>query len=243
MSDNQVHQQEHGYRDGHQLLSSSLKLSRNDQDTVDRLSDMAGPLRPGETFDPYLTAYPLPSRSHYVVARTWQDLSAPRAGCVLTRSILVPMPMWETMVSLDGLLSLLVPFQLGEKAKRMEPISCGRSLPKVQDPRTVELVEAVFLENRQPIVFLEAPEAEAITVRLLTALWPSIRRKFAACSYTLSPRKIEGRHFDLVFAPKTARMRFTGYPARFIGMRSSRPPRHRWSAQHRFKFSNLIPQI
>ena len=241
MSDNPFYQQHHGYRDGHQLLSSNLSLSRNDQDTVDRLSDMAGPLRPGETFDPYLTAYPLPSHSHYVVARTWQDLSAPRAGCVLTRSVLVPMPAWQSMVNLDGLLSLLVPFQIGDKAETKDPISCDRSLPKVKDPRTVELVEAVFLENRQPIVFFEAPEAEAITVRLLTALWPALRRKFAACSYTLSPRKIEGRYFDLVFAPKTARLRFTGYPARFIGMRSSNPPRHRWSgatSSHIFQSDN-----
>ena len=244
MSDNQFYQQDHGYRDGHQLLSSDLRLSRKDQDTVDRLSDMAGPLRPGETFDPYLTAYPLPSHSHYVVARTWQDLSAPRAGCVLTRSILVPMPAWQTMVSLDGLLSLLVPFQLGDKTKIKKPISCDRSLPKVKDPRTVELVEAVFLENRQPIVFFEAPEAEAITVRLLTALWPALRGKFAACSYTLSPRKIEGRYFDLVFAPKTARLRFTGYPARFIGMRSSNPPRHRWSGATSFQiFQSDSPNL
>ena len=48
-------QQLHGYRNGHQLLSSSAKLSKADQDLVDRLSDVAGPLRPGEHFDSYLT--------------------------------------------------------------------------------------------------------------------------------------------------------------------------------------------
>ena len=77
-------QQLHGYRHGHELLSGTLRLPPRDQDLVDRLSDVAGPLGPGERFAPYLTCYPLLSLTHYVVARTWQDLTAPRAGCVRT---------------------------------------------------------------------------------------------------------------------------------------------------------------
>ena len=57
MSQTTVHQQLHGYRSGHQLLSASLVLDPRDQDTVNSLSDLAGGLRPGELFDPYLTAY------------------------------------------------------------------------------------------------------------------------------------------------------------------------------------------
>ncbi|HXO71602.1 MAG TPA: hypothetical protein VN838_21795, partial [Bradyrhizobium sp.] len=108
MAEDRVDEQKHGYRSGHQLLAASIKLSREDQDTVDRLSDMAGPLQPGETFSPYLTSYPLPGGTHYVLARTWQDLAAPRAGCVLTRSLFVPMPMWERLDNLTSLLPHLL---------------------------------------------------------------------------------------------------------------------------------------
>ena len=90
-----ISQQIHGYQGGHGLLRGNVKLSREDQDLVDRLSDIAGPLRPSELFEPYLTTYPLPSDQYYVVARTWQDLDAPRAGCVLTSSMFVPMGVWE----------------------------------------------------------------------------------------------------------------------------------------------------
>jgi len=100
-------QQLHGYRNGHQLLSSSAKLSKADQDLVDRLSDVAGPLRPGEHFDSYLTCYPLPSGSYYVIARTWQDLDAPRAGCVRTRSYFIPVPDWTTNVDILALVKSL----------------------------------------------------------------------------------------------------------------------------------------
>jgi hypothetical protein len=230
MIEDTVEQQEHGYRSGHQLLSASLKLPRDDQDAVDRLSDMAGSLRPGETFSSYLTAYPLPSRSHYVVARTWQDLSAPRAGCVLTRSLLVRMAMWEAIEQPERLLPLLIPVEPGGKAGTVVLPLKSQPLPIVQDPRTVELVEAMFLESRQPIVVFEAPEAEVMTVRILTALWPGLRRNFAACGFALAPRKINGHDFDLLFAPKSARTRFADWPGRRIDVTGLKEPRHHWSA-------------
>ncbi len=89
-----VEQQLHGYRAGHQLLATSTILSRDDQDLIDRLSDLSGPLAPSQEFEPYVTTYPLPSGAYYVVASTWQDKLATRAGCVLTRSLLVPAEYW-----------------------------------------------------------------------------------------------------------------------------------------------------
>src|SRR5580658_491580 len=100
-------QQLHGYKHGHELLSTSVRLSKHDQELIDRLSDVAGPLRPGELFKPYVTCYPLPSGSHYVVARTWQDLEAPRAGCVRTRSGLITLSEWIRGIDLVGVVDVL----------------------------------------------------------------------------------------------------------------------------------------
>ncbi|MFB2015660.1 hypothetical protein ACEZAT_05250, partial [Shigella flexneri] len=97
----------HGYRKGHQLLASSILLSKEDQAIVDRLSDVAGPLRPKEQFEPYLTAYPLPSGTYYVIARTWQDHSVPRAGCVRTKSLLINSNVWANRLPLSAILELL----------------------------------------------------------------------------------------------------------------------------------------
>ena len=104
------------------MIAASRRLPRPDQDLVDRLSDMAGQLRPSETFRPYLTAYPLPSGSDYVVARTWQDLDGPRSGCVRTRSLLVPMEQWLVTDGIGVLLPMMSPVRFDEKPSALAPV-------------------------------------------------------------------------------------------------------------------------
>ena len=241
-----VHQQIHGYRKGHQLLSSSMGLSPKDQDTIDRLSDMAGPLRPGEVFEPYLTAYPLPGGSHYVVGRTFQDLTAVRSGCVVTRSVLISLADWAELDSVEGILSILVAPGREEEAKDCEVSVKGAPPAKVKDPRVLDLVEAVFFEEPQPVVYFEAVEADAIASCLLVSLWPSLRCKFAVCTYTLGPRRIGETYFDLVFAPVTARARFLDFPQRRIGAGVPRfkEPKSRWSRPTAFHiFGSERPSV
>src|SRR5580693_436936 len=102
-----VERQVHGYRQGHQLLAASEILSKADQTLVDRLSDVAGPLRPKEKFEPYLSAYPLPSGECYVLARTWQDSVVARAGCVRTLSLIISANDWALAGSPAAFLDLL----------------------------------------------------------------------------------------------------------------------------------------
>ena len=241
-----VHQQIHGYRKGHQLLSSSVSLGPNDQDTVDRLSDMAGPLRPGQVFEPYLTAYPLPGGSHYVVGRTFQDLTAARSGCVVTRSLLISLADWAELESVEEILSILLVPDPKEEAKERDVSLAGAPPATVGDPRVVELVEAIFFEERLPVVYFEATEAEAIASRLLVSLWPSLRCNFSICTYTLGPRRIGERYFDLVFAPVIARSRFADVPQRRIGARVSgfKAPKSRWSQPTAFHiFRSDVPSL
>lgn len=224
-----VDQQLHGYRQGHQLLSGSIKLPKPDQDLLDRLSDVAGPLRPGDQFDPYLTLYPLPSGSHYVLAKTWQDFDAPRAGCVRTRSLILPMDEWVAGVDVVDLVKELSVDGPAIPAKRVYAEKTPHLLPQVDVSQVVELVEALFLEDRKPIVVFDSSDPEGIVLRLVAAVWPSFRRSFAASTFSLSPRSLGARSFDLVFAPKNARSRFSDWPGRRIDARISSGARHRWS--------------
>jgi len=237
-------QQLHGYRQGHQLLSASVKLGRADQALVDRLSDVAGPLRPGEKFPPYLSLYPLPSMMYYVVARTWQDLEASRAGCVSTRSIFVPMQTWERGVCLQACVALLD--SLGPKAVA-EPLqlpTTGVGIEMVQEASAPELVEAIFLEDRQPIAVFGSTAAEAIACRLLIAVWPVLRRELAISTFALSPRTLGGRSFDIVFSPKDARSRFGEWSGRKIDATRSSSPRHRWSMSITQQlFQSAVPSL
>lgn len=229
-----VHRQQHGYRNGHQLLTGSVKLSRADQDLVDRLSDISGPLKPGQQFEPYVTGYSLPSGTYYVLAKTWQDREAPRAGCVLTQSIFLSSDHWSSPDGVRDAFALIS--RLSPHADALNGNSnidhVSAPVPAVSDDRLPALVEALFLEERQPIVVFDVRSAENIVERLLMSLWPAARRNFAICTYALGPRKTGGREFDLVFAPNDARSRFAEWKGRRIEPGpSSSTARHRWTAQ------------
>ena len=205
-----VQQQVHGYRQGHELLSASVALEERDQDAVNRLSDLAGSLRPGQSFGPYLTGYPLPSEKYYVVARTFQDRLAVRSGCVRTNSALIPMVGWETLESVDHLLEELVCPDGTTIAAEWELRCTGRSAPAVVGEGSMpDLVDAIF-RNARPVVFFDCARPDAVAARLMLALWPAARRRFAVCTFALAPRRLEGRFFDLVFAPRDSRSRFAG---------------------------------
>lgn len=209
-----------------------MLLSKAEQSVVNQLSDVTGPLRPRERFEPYLTAYPLPSGKRFVLARTWQDLTVTRAGCVRTLSLVIPMDEWAEADSLAAYLDQL----------RLDRLPDARDATQVvvQDPGTAplppvppfngsELLEALFLEDARPIVMLDALEPELVATRLLTALWPSLRRRFAVSTFVRSPRKVGGRDFNLVFAPKDARSRFADWNGRRVDGRSMQDGRHRWT--------------
>jgi hypothetical protein len=243
-----IEQQCHGYKGGHQLLGTSVKLTREDQDTIDRLSDVSGSLRPDEKFEPYITSYPVPSGDYYVIAKTWQDLEARRAGCVLTRSFLIRLVDW---VSLGDVQSLIQRFRAVDRGNleaetfTITSTSC-RAMPPVEVSQTIELVEALFLEERQPVVVFGAIQAELIITRLLTALWPGIKRLFSTCSFALGPRTVSGRPFDLVFSPKELRSKFAKWEGRRIDGSGERDRvvRHRWSvATARLIFEDATPAL
>lgn len=242
-----VQVQIHGYRKGHQLLASSVILPKGDQTVVDRLSDVAGPLRPRERFEPYLSAYPLPSGNRFVVARTWQDFTVPRAGCVITKSVLIDAQLWSVEAPLLSILQLLDPNVLPDETQAQQVELTAQSdtrLPSVHDFSGSELLEVLFLEDAKPVVVFDAPDPELIALRLLTSLWPDIRRKFSLSTFALSPRKISGRDLDLVFAPSNAKAKFSDWSGRRVDGRLPPNNRHRWTGTIvRRVFKDELPRL
>lgn len=227
-----VERQVHGYRQGHQLLAASMLLPKTEQSVVNQLSDVAGPLGPRERFEPYLTAYPLPSGKRFVLARTWQDLTVARAGCVRTLSLVIPIDEWVEADCLSGYLNQLWLDRLPDVRDATQVVvrdTGTEPLPPAPPFNGSELVEALFLEDARPVVMLDALEPELVATRLLTALWPSLRGRFAVSTFARSPRKLGGRDFDLVFAPKDARSRFADWNGRRVDGRSVQEGRHRWT--------------
>ena len=71
-----VEQTLHGYKDGHRLLASSVKLDAASARSMLVLSDMLTPvLRTRE--QSYVSGYPLRPLGKYVIARTWLATELP----------------------------------------------------------------------------------------------------------------------------------------------------------------------
>lgn len=225
-----VDQQWHGYKRGHQLLATTVELAARDQDLIDKLSDASGSPRPGETFAPYLTIYPLPSGRFHVVARTWQDLDATRSGTVFTRSLLIPSEDWSNGPSIHAFFDALASRDI--TTERAHILVGDRPWESIYNPNLAPLVEALFLERATAVAAFGFKQTDEICGRLLQSLWPARRLAMAVCTYALSPRSLPDRDFDLVFAPESARSRFTKWGGRkVVASNDVTLHRHEWTGQ------------
>jgi hypothetical protein len=214
-----AHQLLHGYRSGHGQIAASIKLSGRDSELITRLSDLSGSLSSGLQIEPYLTVYPLPGRQFFAIARTWPDLEAPRAGCVLTHTLLIPTETWASLPdvrSLDGLFrnphanpdySFADPIDLSTRSSGAPPKDLKLDLPRARS-----LVSRYFGHGLRPIVWFNASEPEEYLWRLLEHLWPKLRSSFSSCTFSLQQRVLHDRPFDLLFAPSIVYARFTKLP-------------------------------
>jgi hypothetical protein len=210
-----IHQLVHGYEHGHRTLAGSTELSRDEMDLVTRLSDLSGSMIPGQPIEPYVSLYPLPSKTYYAVAKTWEDRSAPRAGCVLTHTLLVPAAAWANspnLASIAALHRLPQRSDLQDFTATLSTKAAGR-LDTIEDIGRDVFIGKFFGEGIRPLVWFGLKKAERYAWRIAAALWPALRSGFACCSLALQPRTLDERPFDLTFAPASARSRFAEFGA------------------------------
>lgn len=84
-----IHQSLHGYDNGHNLLSSSILLSHEDEDRMKLLSDWSEYDGGVDGDTSYITAYPLNHSGLYVIAKSWYAEEMKRPGCVWTHSLIL----------------------------------------------------------------------------------------------------------------------------------------------------------
>ncbi|WP_294642963.1 hypothetical protein [uncultured Aureimonas sp.] len=203
-----VEQTLHGYSGGHRLLTGSVQLPDAAARAMLLLSDASG----GRSPDPrhgYLTGYPLPRTSTYVLARTWAAPEMSRPGCVWTHSLLIG---FADLATLSGAGRLLELFRRPGASFSGYDRRLPLGLTVAETPASTGREDAGALLNAlylQPTCRVEMrSEDPASDEELLLAVWlqqwPRLRRSFRFCTSTGADRSSEGAPFDVQIAPGDA---------------------------------------
>jgi hypothetical protein len=210
-----LHQTVHGYRSGHELLQTSVRLAPDVQRTLLVQSDLSGP-RLAAGFEEYASGYPLEAVGSYVLARTWYAPEMERPGCVWTHSLLI---------QFADLARLPAPSRLKGLFRRpLREKAYGRSqLPELvlsavgggEQPHPFSLdvatgaLEALYgAAGSTAVLFAENSALfESLVMAIWSQQWPRLRRGFRFCSGALAAREQDGNAFDLLVAPLVLRSR------------------------------------
>ena len=208
----------HGYRNGHELLATSVSLSRDGQRALLELSDLSGPAARTRGFESYISGYPLPGERLYAFARTWLAAGGTRPGSVWTHTLLLT----PEQVALEGVANLARWFrrplgperasdyetQLEINGRDIAGSPLEPALPRVTEDSipTAEIFEVVYHNDSSnlPIILsaTSSSEYEEVLLHVWALQWPELRERFSFCTGALSFRHVAGRPFDLQVVPR-----------------------------------------
>lgn len=213
-----VHQLVHGYQKGHSLLASSCSLPKSALEIVAEQSDLSGPLPSGVSIPPYLTAYPVTGAGFYAIGRTWPDIDAPRSGCVITHTLLIPVEAWGAAANPEAYLTLhkcpdkksLDDFKRDLNLPRINAESAG--LGWLTPMEAEEFAGKVFADGLRSVIWFDCEAPDQLVMSLAGLLWPSLRASLYAHTFSLHSQAKVRSDLQLHFAPRSAQSYFSRVP-------------------------------
>lgn len=215
MSTLRANQALHGYRDGHRLLQSSIKLSPEGQSLLLANSDATGPAVQ-QGFESYLSGFGLPIDKVYVFARTWFAHDMERPGCVWTHSLMID---WDALRDIEDCSTILQAFRRPVRALRTEFADYGvpidlpdhRSAYRGHAPtsQTAAALAALYADDRRPVVLTSdrSDRWDDAVIGIWASQWWTLRRSLTFCTGQLSERP-GTRKVDIQVVPQERRFRW-----------------------------------
>ena len=219
-STNPIHvaQALHGYRNGHELLATSHRLSRDGSRTLLKLSDLSGSAARTRGFESYITGYPVPGEHLYAIARTWLATEGGRPGSVWTHTLLLTPEQLAAIDLVNVTKCFRRPTALEQASGYSRPLKINR-LDMSQHTRGVppfrlaahaaqadEIFEALYGSDSAALAILlpaeSSSEYEQLLLHTWSLQWPELRGRFSFCTGALSARHVAGHPFDLQVVPK-----------------------------------------
>ncbi len=214
-SPNHVAQALHGYRNGHELLASSHRLSRDAARILLELSDLSGPAAKTRGFESYITGYPLAGEHLYAIARTWLATEGDRPGSVWTHTLLLTPEQLATinLMNVDKWFrrptpseyasGYAHPLEINREDMSQRPREVRPSRLAALASRTVDMFEALYGSDSAVLLPAESSsEYEQLLLHTWSLQWPELRGRFSFCTGALSARHVAGHPFDLQVVPK-----------------------------------------
>lgn len=192
-------------RSGH-----ALRLASTRSQIVDELAsrlDLPDTAPPGVNWSPYITGFPYGDR--YVLARTFADPHATRAGMVISHALIAPLDEIVTTANLKSLFDNLI--VTPEPPDTLTTLDIQRSAePPTDAIDLTAATESLVTRGIGPAVKIGIDGFEDLIVALWFHLWPELRANF---SFRLSfgPHDIvDNPPPVLVCTPSTLETRWTG---------------------------------
>lgn len=160
-------------RGGHALRATSCDIAFA-RDLASRL-DLPDTAPPGISWSPYVSGFAFQGR--YVIARTFLDESAPRAGMVFTHALIAPLNEACDWENITGLFShLLKSPQAPDELLGFELLPLSEKKPHA--PELVGAANALVRDGNGPVVRVGVDGFEQLVGALWANLWPAARRTF-----------------------------------------------------------------
>lgn len=195
-----------GYREGHNLLASSVPLAPKARHLLATMTDASG----AETDPAFARAYtglPVPETDYYALFCTWLAPEMPRPGCVWSHVILIELSDLARIENLGTLRALLRRPNVTSPITGYEDVM---TLPEAKrrsrtgaTASAAAVLAALYGKPDAGVVLLaeSAEQWEDTVFALWSQQWPRLRRNFAFSTGSLGDRRLAGANFDLQIAP------------------------------------------
>lgn len=191
---------------GHALRLASTRSQIVD-DLASRL-DLPDTAPPGVNWSPYITGFPYGDK--YVLARTFADPHATRAGMVISHALIAPLDEIVITANLKSLFeNLIITPELPDILTTLD--IQGSTEPLTNTIDLTATAESLVARERGPSVKIGIDGFEELIVSLWFRLWPELRENF---SFRLSfgPHDIvDNPPPVIVCTPSTLEARWTGH--------------------------------
>lgn len=171
-----IHQAIYGVvRNGHGLRTASG--DRNAAVELANRLDLPDTAPPGAEWSPYVSGFP--HQTQYVLARTFHDNSASRAGMVLTHALYIPL---DAIVSTDDLRPFLGHLMGSADLAPVEAMPIEIESKGHVPPPTADLshaAAALVIRGLGPVVRIGTAGFDELIAALWGRMWPALRRRFS----------------------------------------------------------------